>query len=237
MSNDGPVTLGMSGRYRSRWTWPIRRGRPEVMTIAESQKNAWRQETPGASAWTRTARPDDPDKYFMVSADCHANEPASYLADHIEPEYRDRIPHLEVRDDGSEWTITEGNRPMMVKPPTTQQTAARQFYGSRMEPEDVLRNATGRTIEERLTDQTADGVDIELIFPNKGLLCWATPDPVFADAMCRAWNRWALDFHGGANGWHGGRTRPLACVATGDLECALRTVEWAAEHDFVGLCL
>lgn len=34
-----------------------------------------RLETPGVAGWTRTARPDDPNKCFIVSADCHANEP------------------------------------------------------------------------------------------------------------------------------------------------------------------
>jgi len=209
------------------------------MTTVESPRNAWRQETPGPSGWVRSARPDDPNKLLMISADCHANEPASYLADNIEPEYLERIPHLEVRPDGSQWTVTEGNRPMMVRPSDESIAKAKgenRHWGSKMEPEDVLRNSTGRTIEERLADQAADGVDIELIFPNKGLLCWATPDPVFADAMCRAWNRWAYDFHGGADGWHEGRIRPLACIATGDIDCAMKTITWAAEHDFVGLC-
>ena len=208
------------------------------MTTVESPRNAWRQVTPGAEGWHTSARPDDPDKLFMVSADCHANEPGSYLADYIEPEYLERIPRLEVRPDGSQWTVTEGNRPMMVRPSDASIASARgekRHWGSKMEPEDVRRNATGRTIDERLADQAADGVDIELIFPNKGLLCWATPDPVFADAMCQAWNRWAYDFHG-ADGWHGGRTRPLACIATGNLDCAMQAIIWAAAHDFVGLC-
>ena len=38
------------------------------------EKNAWRLPTPGVEGWTRTARPDDPNKYFMVSADCHVTE-------------------------------------------------------------------------------------------------------------------------------------------------------------------
>ena len=63
-------------------------------------------------------------------------------------------------------------------------------------------------MEARLADQAADGVDVELVFPNKGLLNWATPDPRLADAMCRAWNRWAYDFHGGAGGWYGGDVAP-----------------------------
>ena len=79
-----------------------------------SPRNLWRRETPGPAGWTRTARPGDPDKYFLVSADCHAVEPSGYL-DGIEPEYRARIPRLELREDGSEWLISEGNRPQRVK--------------------------------------------------------------------------------------------------------------------------
>jgi predicted TIM-barrel fold metal-dependent hydrolase len=217
------------------------------MTMTESPRNAWRLETPGAADWPRTARPGDPDKYLMISADCHAQEPGNYLAEYIEPEYLPRIPRIERREDGSEWMITEGNRPQLVKRGTRAGTVQERQtfekaehdrqYQDRMEPEDVLRNRTGHTLEERLADQAADGIDIELIFPNKGLLCWATPDPVFAAAMCRAWNRWAYDWFGGADGWNDGRTRPLACIATGSIELAMAEAKWAAEHDFVGLCL
>lgn len=217
------------------------------MTMTESPRNAWRLETPGAADWPRTARPGDPDKYLMISADCHAQEPGNYLAEYIEPEYLPRIPRIERREDGSEWMITEGNRPQLVKRGTRAGTVQERQtfekaehdrqYQDRMEPEDVLRNRTGHTLEERLADQAADGIDIELIFPNKGLLCWATPDPVFAAAMCRAWNRWAYDWFGGADGWNDGRTRPLACIATGNIELAMAEAKWAAEHDFVGLCL
>ena len=76
--------------------------------------NLWRRETPGALGWPRSARPGAPAKYFMFSADTHVVEPADYLKD-IEPEYRERIPHLETRDDGSQWLITEGNRPQRVR--------------------------------------------------------------------------------------------------------------------------
>ena len=65
----------------------------------------------------------------MVSADCHAVEPPAYLAERIEPEFRDRIPRMETREDGSQWAITEGNRPMLVKPgprsPTVQKQQAK----------------------------------------------------------------------------------------------------------------
>ena len=89
----------------------------------------------------------------MVSSDCHANEPASYLADHIEAEYRERLPHIEVRADGSQYSVSEGNRPMMIRPAdavVAQASGERRHFSQRLEPEDLLRNTTGRTIDERL---------------------------------------------------------------------------------------
>ena len=218
------------------------------MTTAptETSRNAWRLDTPGPTAgWS--VRPGDPDKLFMVSTDTHANEPGGFLADYIEPGFADRLPRLETRDDGSQWTISEGTRPQLIRPakPTdtvqTQQSFEKKehnrHWSSRMEEEDLRRNTTGRSIEGRLEDQAADGVDVELLFPNKGLYVWATPDPVFADAMCRAYNRWSHDWHDGAGTWHDGRTRPFACIATGDPTLAMATAHQAAEMGFVGLCL
>jgi predicted TIM-barrel fold metal-dependent hydrolase len=204
------------------------------MTMLGASPNDWRQETPGTAGWDRSIRRDDPHKLFVVSADNHANESPNYLQDHVEARYVDRLPRLERHDDGSEWLISEGNSPQRVKVPTAEGPS--RAVGSRMDDEDQRRNASGRVVEERLRDQEVDGVDVELIFPNRGLLCWATPDPVFGMAMCRAWNRWAHATFG-PHGWHGGRTRPLASIAAGDLDGALAEVRWAAERDFVGLCL
>src|SRR5580704_14896186 len=123
--------------------------------------NLWRRETPGAAGWPRSARPGAPNKYFMFSADCHAVEPSTYL-DGIEPEYRDRTPRLEVRDDGSQWLITEGNRPQRVRGASAKAEASAEgaakpmaAASSALDDEDVLRNASGRTIAERLADNRA----------------------------------------------------------------------------------
>ncbi|MEE8475407.1 MAG: amidohydrolase, partial [Myxococcota bacterium] len=140
---------------------------------------AKRTETPGAEGWARTARADDPNKYFVVSADCHANEPRNWVKSRIDPAYRDRLPHLEVRN-GESFIITEGNRPWKIRTDNTD-------WG----PEDILRNKTGYTADERIADQDRDGVDVEIVFPNKGIHSFGTNDPGFAMAMCRAWNDWA----------------------------------------------
>jgi predicted TIM-barrel fold metal-dependent hydrolase len=218
------------------------------MTITESHgsKNAWRVGSPGVAGWPRTARPGDPNKYLMVSADCHVTESLAFL-DTIEPQYRDRIPHVEDREDGAQYLITEGNRPQLVRPAAKSATVQEQQPYERpednqparvrMEEEDLLRTAAGRTVAQRLADQESDGVDVEVVFPTTGLLCWATPDPGFAMAMCRTWNRWALDHIGPHMQGDHPTILPMALIATGDLEGAEREIRWAAEHGYRGVCL
>ena len=204
--------------------------------------NLWRRETPGEAGWAHSARAGARNKYFMFSADTHIIEPSDYLKD-IEAEYRDRVPRLETREDGSQWLVTEGNRPSRVRAPKSAETDREPAANFGMaafgvpDAEDVLRNTSGRTIEQRLADHKADGVDAELIFPNRGLLGWATPDPVFAMAMCRQWNRMAHDFCGPH--MQGGHPRmlPAALLAPGDLAGTLNEIAWAVDHGFRAVCL
>jgi predicted TIM-barrel fold metal-dependent hydrolase len=188
--------------------------------IAVDEPNRWRLQTPGHPGWTRTARPGAPDKYFMVSADCHANEPASLWQERIEPRYRDRLPRIVTDDKGVQWRISEGYRPDRLR------------LGD-LEGEDRLRARAGADPLERLRDQARDGIDAEVVFPNKGLAMWATPDPVFAMAQCRVWNDWAWETFGP----HVDRMSPAAALATGDLEGSIAEVERTARLGFRFLTL
>ena len=172
------------------------------------EPNRWRLSTPGHSGWKRTARPDDPNKFFMVSADCHANEPANLLVDRIDKKYRDRLPRVEVDADGVKWQISEG-------------WARSRLLDSNLQGEDQIRGKAGASPEERLLDHDRDGVDAEIIFPNKGLTMWATPDPLFAQAQCRIYNDWAAE----AYGPYRDRLVPMAALATGDLEGSIEEVK------------
>ena len=111
------------------------------------EPNIWRIETPGAEGWQRSARPEAGRKYFMVSADCHANEPADLWARRIEPEYRNCIPRVETDEDGVQWRITEGYRPDRIR--------IQSFEG-----EDKLRAAAGADIPQRSRDLAAVGVAV-----------------------------------------------------------------------------
>ncbi len=184
-----------------------------------NEPNLWRLETPGAAGWEWSARPDAARKYFMVSTDCHANEPAELWAERIEPEYRDRIPRVEVDENGVRWRVSEGHRPDRIRD--------QSFEG-----EDKLRAAAGALIPERAADLQRDGIDVEIIFPNKGLAMWATPDAVFANAQCRVWNDWAAETYGE----HASMV-PVAAIATGDLEGAMGEIERTAAMGFSILTL
>jgi predicted TIM-barrel fold metal-dependent hydrolase len=182
--------------------------------------NRWRLETPGARGWTRSARRGDPNKYFMVSADCHANEPAGLWHERIDAKYRERLPRIHTDEQGGRWQVTEGFRPVKLR-------------GTPFEGEDLERNKAGATPEERLRDLARDGVDAEIIFPNKGLSMWATPDPEFSQAQCRVWNDWAWETFGPYND----RLSPMAALATGDLDGSIREVGRVAKLGFRGLTL
>src|SRR5215472_4579160 len=128
------------------------RGDPE-----RTPYNRWRRETPGEAGWARSARPGAPNKYFMFSADTHVVESAEYLAE-IEPEYRDRTPKVETRPDGSQWLITEGNRPQRVRSANRPEASSLGAAGgaaatfSPLDEEDMLRNASGRRSEEHTSE-------------------------------------------------------------------------------------
>jgi predicted TIM-barrel fold metal-dependent hydrolase len=180
--------------------------------VAINAPNLWRLETPGHTGWQRTAHADDPKKYFMVSTDSHANEPADLWAKRLPPEYRDRAPRIITDEKGVQWRYCEGYRPDRVR--------VMSFEG-----EDWRRAQAGAEPAQRVRDNRADGVDMEIIFPNKGLAMWATPDPVFSNAQCRVWNDWAWEQFGP----YPDAMLPVAAIATGDLDGAMAEIERVAK--------
>ena len=161
--------------------------------------NVWRLETPGNEGWLRSARPDAADKFFMCSADGHVQEPNTFLFDRIDPDYHHRLPTIAVSKDmdphGKGDKDAAGN-----------DTSEEQFFqkaeGFRpaklnwtkpFEGHEKLRNQSGRDPEARVRDLALDGCDAEVLFPNKGLTIWATPDADFSHAMCQAYNEWAWE--------------------------------------------
>lgn len=183
--------------------------------------NSLRTLTPGHEGWTRVATPGASNKYFMVSADCHVNEPPNLWVDRIDAAYRHRLPRIEVDANGVKWSVVEGYAPSKIR-------------DLKLQGEDQERAGAGsRDPEERLRDHARDGIDAEIIFPNRGLQMWATPDPLFSQAMCRVYNEWAWEVFGP----YYDRLSPLACIASGDIDGSIAEIQRVAALGFRGLSL
>ena len=183
--------------------------------------NVWRLETPGNEGWLRSARPDAEDKFFMVSADGHVQEPRDFFRPRIPAEYHDRLPGIVIDAKGDQFQKTEGFR------------AAKLEWVQPFEGHEQLRNRSGLTPEERISDLAIDGTDAEILFPNKGLVVWATKDAHFSHLMCKAWNDWAWETFAPFND----RLAPMACIAPASLDEALAEIQRVAALGFKGLCL
>jgi predicted TIM-barrel fold metal-dependent hydrolase len=192
----------------------------ETANTSVDSNNVWRLKTPGHSGWPHTARPEDPNKYFMVSADTHANEPANLWVDRIDKQFRDRLPRVEIDANGVKWAISEG-------------WSRSRLLDNKLEGEDFVRSKATADIAGRMRDLDNDGVDVEIIFPNKGLTMWATNDAVFATAQCRVYNDWLAE----AYIPHADRMVPMAAIATADAEECVKEVQRVAKMGFKGLTL
>ncbi len=195
----------------------------ESLTVDE--KNRWRTETPGHQGWPRTARPDDCGRHLMVSADCHCNEPGSLWWQRIDKKFQPRLPHVEVDEHGEKWMVVEGYQKSRIR--------AVNIADAPKGGEDRLRGNAGRTPEERIQDHLRDGIDAEIMFPNKGLSMWATQDPEFGAAQCRVWNDWAWETFGPYNDF----MSPMAAIMTASVNLAIAEIQRVARLGFRGLNL
>ena len=192
----------------------------EDTNLQVDENNRWRLETPGHQGWPRTARPDDPNQYLMISSDCHANEPSGLWLQRMDKKYHHRLPRIEVDENGVKWAVSEGmQRSRMID--------------SQMTGEEAIRNKSGFTPEQRIEDHRRDGIDAEIMFPNKGLSVWATTDAEFGAAQCQVWNDWAWETFGPYNDF----MSPIAAIMTADINLAIAEIKRVAKLGYRGVNL
>ena len=175
--------------------------------------------------------------YFVVSSDCHVNEPPDVFTARVDARFRDRMPKMEVDEKGRKWLIMEGARPSWIREaPRNEQVSLNDFRrkwdsdGSRPQldrTKGALFQQHGGTGPGRYEDMDYDGVDAEIIYPNKGLAAFYSPDPELNAVMCRAWNDWAYETFAGNP-----RSFPAALIPPADLKAAVSEAERAAERGF-----
>lgn len=216
--------------------------------------NSRRLATPGETGWAKSVRAESSaaDRYYVVTADTHANEPIDiYQSYGIEEKYLSRIPHMQRDEEGREWLIIENSKPQLVKGKRRDEefmenweredfASVGQSWSEKMEPDDLdrMRAATGANadrpgLERMHGDLDRDGVDAAVVFPGRGLLGFYTYDAEFSYAMTNIWNRWAWDIYGPEVD----RMKPMALIQTTDLDLAVAEIERCAKQGFPGFNL
>jgi len=148
----------------------------------------------------------------LISTDDHTVEPPSmgdYFRDHVPAKFRDRVPRVIRRDDGTDAWLIEGKE-IATFGLNAVQGRPRESWGSDPASFDQVRPGT-YTIHERIRDMNANGVLASLCFPSwpgiAGQFFMASEDKDYAAVMVRAYNDWHVDEWCGA---YPGRFIPLA---------------------------
>ena len=139
---------------------------------------AWRTETPGHEGWLRTVRPDDADKFYVISADCHAIEPRDWMDGYIDDDVRERLSARRARREVQmDEERAEGVREPKEAGENQQDSKKKEasvpahlLDRSKMAGEDLERFMSGRFADKRVEDNARDGVDAEIIFPGAAFL-------------------------------------------------------------------
>ncbi|TMB22294.1 MAG: hypothetical protein E6J59_04140 [Deltaproteobacteria bacterium] len=167
---------------------------------------------------------------LVIDADGHVLEPPDVWERYLEPAYRARAIRVRRGRDGRDVLEIDGRPARLTTPEmlgglggmgkSLEDLAAACLAGRYAESAPAA--ATDPAARLRLLDH--DGIARALLYPSLGLQWEAeAPDPGYALAHARAYNRWIEEFCAGS----GGRLVPIAHLSLGDPEDAARELERA----------
>jgi predicted TIM-barrel fold metal-dependent hydrolase len=162
----------------------------------------------------QTAAAPAPDRYTIISSDCHAGGSHAQYREYLDPALRARF---------DEWR--------------------EQYRNPFRDLQDDTRSRNWDD-ERRIREMDADGVVAEVVFPNTvppffptGVVIAAAPttreDYELRRAGLRAHNRWLVDFCSA----HPVRRAGLGQILLNDVDDALEDVRWIADHGLAGVLL
>ena len=126
----------------------------------------------------------------VISADSHVQEPDELYSERLPKAYRDRVPRMETREDGSVYRVGDGKTPRRMDIAADRANEDDQNREFRNDP------SGGRDLDRRLEDQKRDGVIGEVIYPNHSLFLYNSPDPGYQKALAIAYNDWLWELFG-----------------------------------------
>ncbi len=164
-----------------------------------------------------------------IDADGHILEPPDLWENYLEAKYRDRA--IRIRTDAQGYEILEFDG----RPSRLCQPGFPGILGAMGEP-DILPSPERTYLagtppgamnpRERVERLDGEGLAKAVLYPTLGLLWEAeVSDPELADAYCRAYNRWIVDFCSEAPG----RLYPIAHISMADADLAARELERAVK--------
>ncbi len=132
-------------------------------------------------------------RHSVISADSHVVEPVDLWTELIDPQFRDRAPHVEEKD-GQEVFVVDGI--------PLQWVGQLGLLGSAGVPNERLHelkrhrdaNPGGWDPHKRVKDMASDGVDAEVLYSSLSMPLNQVRDAAYQAACFRAYNDWLADF-------------------------------------------
>src|SRR5271167_2215010 len=179
--------------------------------------NLWRSHSPANLGWVNSARPDTSNKYLIISCDTHLNEPVEIWTDRLSRDLVEQLPRVEVDSDGQKWMVAPGMSKVRLL-----------FHEGEGEEEDKERVRAARSCEQIIADMKRDGVDLQIAFPNKGLMLFAVAEILVMYSMAAAYNDWlAESFLPIRN-----RVLPMAVLPASDVDLSLKELDRIGRKGF-----
>src|SRR5712692_9614417 len=132
--------------------------------------------------------------YRVISSDNHVYEPPELWTSRVEPQFRDRAPHVVRLEDEGDWWFCDDHK--IIGAFAGAQTGRRFEAPEKLSRKDLLENVRpgGYLPEEHVKDLEADGVDAAVLYPTVGLLLYGVPDSELLTTIFRAYNAWLAEF-------------------------------------------
>lgn len=169
----------------------------------------------------------------VVDGDSHFLEPLDLFERHVDPRFRDRAVRLATDPASGKRAMLVENRPMKLRD-VEETLGILSGYGQKEAGGDISTfdryiaySAGWQDMDARIRFIDAQGIAAQVIYPSLGII-WEgeVEDPELADALCRAYNRWAFDLV--AN--HRDRLFPAAHISIRDPQLAVAELERVAKR-------
>jgi predicted TIM-barrel fold metal-dependent hydrolase len=167
-----------------------------------------------------------------IDADSHFFEPLDLFERYIDPKFRQRAYRVEKNPDTGKLRLLVDGKPLQLLD-VEELLSAVVGYGQKEAGRNLSNfdrelpmSAEWQNMDRRIEFLDREGFGAQVIYPTIGLL-WedAVGDPMLADALCRAYNTWAMETCAA----HRDRLFPAAHISLRDPALAVRELERVAK--------